>query len=108
MDTQSIDMWFYALVASSVILRLLLSNEPNPSLRAAFASTLSAFIVAKIGYEPLLEHIPSDNPAKYEDALIVVLALVGNEIVLGILSAAKNPKEALTWVIQFLKRRPPS
>lgn len=90
----SMDMWFYCLIAMAVLLRILYFDEKRPTIRSAFFSALAAFIVAKTFIEPTLEWIPSEEPEKYRDALVVAYALTGTEILRGLLFAVRNPKEA--------------
>ena len=104
-------MWFYCLVAAAVALRILYFNvlDPeaeNPTIKSAFSSTLAALVVSKIAIEPTLEWIPTEEPERYRDALVVAYALTGHEIVVGILRAARNPKEAITFLKSVLWRKP--
>ena len=94
----STDMWFYCLVAMAVLLRLLYFDEKRPTVRSAFLTTLAAFVVAKTFTEPTLEWIPTDDPEKYRDALVVAYALTGGEILRGILFAVRNPKDAIATI----------
>lgn len=89
------DMWFYCLVSMAVLLRILWFDENRPTIKSAFFSTLAAFIVAKTFTEPTLEWIPTENPEKYRDAIVVAYALTGNEILRGIIFAVRNPRQAI-------------
>lgn len=91
----STDMWFYCLVGMAVLLRILYFDEKRPTIKSAFYATLAAFIVAKTFTEPTLEWIPSEEPEKYRDALVVAYALTGNEILRGLIFAVRKPKEAI-------------
>lgn len=103
----STDMWFYCLIAMAVLLRILYFDEARPTIKSAFYSTLAAFVVAKTFTEPTLEWIPTDEPDKYRDALVVAYALTGNEILRGILYAVRNPKEAVATIKSFVWKKVP-
>lgn len=89
------DVWFYCLVAMSVLLRVLYFDTERPTIKSAFYSTLAAFVVAKTFTEPTLDIIPVYNSEKYRDALVVAYALTGNEVLRGLIYAVKNPRSAI-------------